>query len=443
MATIMNEPRTLEAAEALIAKNPCRRGPILLATDVADPTDDALRAAASLATHLDVPLDVVSVLEPLYLAGGAIELAPIYGFELDLERRNGRERLIREYVTKTIGSPPHNISVRFGSIAYGIADEARERQATMIVMSAGAHRRRRHYVAGQLAARVLRQANCPVLSVAGPLKVPLSGAVVGIDFGPSSVRAAQAALLLLSPSATLTLTHVAQGISDLPRSRFADSLQESTHTLFERVRAVLRPNTDSVRIETRVVDDGILAAEILDTADRVSAPLVAVGTQGPGLIARLFGGSVAAGVLHGSEVSVLASPPPTPAEALELRLRVAGTAQTTDSVAWSSALDAFSVRNVGRRVVLEVDDPDVGAQVDAGGYVLGGVTYDPHDECVEVMLGDAKHPLNHLTRSVRRPDAIAISTHAARGEEAIEIRHGKGHTVILVLPDSPQSTGAA
>jgi hypothetical protein len=146
----------------------------------------------------------------------------------------------------------------------------------------------------------------------------------------------------------------------------------------------------------------------------------------------VFIGSVAESVMHAAEQAVLAVPPPPAAEALELQRRVSGVATSEGSRDWAVALDGFTRRNAGRSVMLEVTDREHGTHVAGHGYALVGVTYEPTDRCIEIMIGDAQAPLRHLTRSVRDPDAITIARTPGDHGEMLDIRHGSGHTVVVV-----------
>jgi hypothetical protein len=147
-------------------------------------------------------------------------------------------------------------------------------------------------------------------------------------------------------------------------------------------------------------------------------------------------GSVAETILHRTERTVLASPPPLPAEALELWRRVTGVASSSRDQEWAAALDTFTHRNAGRSVMLEVDDPESGAHVASHGYALVGVTYEAKADRVEIMMGDASRPLHHLTRSVLHPDAITM-TASSDGGEVLDIRHGSGHTIVMMADVHP------
>ena len=67
------------------------------------------------------------------------------------------------------------------------------------------------------------------------------------------------------------------------------------------------------------------------------------------------------------------------------------------------------------------------------GYALNGVTYDPHDHRVEIMVGNDAEPLRHLMHSIPHVESIDMTTDDD-GHEVLELRHGRGHTLVLVDP---------
>ena len=73
----------------------------------------------------------------------------------------------------------------------------------------------------------------------------------------------------------------------------------------------------------------------------------------------------------------------------------------------------------------------LGAQMLGRGALIG-VTYDSHDQRVEIMLGDAHRPRRHLIHSIARVESIALTTEKRSGSEALELRHGSGHTLVMV-----------
>jgi nucleotide-binding universal stress UspA family protein len=435
--TVMEAPLSgveVSARPWLAHGNPALRGPILLATDGAGKSGAALIAARLLARRLDVPLEVVSVLEPQLAYGAALGGTPVYLPEVDDSRRERRQAAVLDFVARfSEGDDPPPVHIRFGAIADEIAEVARERQATLVVLGAAPHRRLNHMVGGERAARVLRSSSVPVLSVPPGFSALPQHAVVGVDFAPASVRAAQTALLLLADGGTLTLLHVISPLlGDMPlRDVEGRDPADAIQTLFERLRDEIRPYVPKdVTVETLIRTDLDIDG-ILGGAAAVGADVIAVGTHGPRLLERIFLGSVASSVLHAAPQTVLAVPPPPGAEAMNLWLRITRTATSAKPREWAAALDEFTRRNRGRRVAVEVDDPELGAQM-VGRGALFGVTYDPHDERVEIMVGDAHRARRHLMHSIARVDSIAMTTDDRSGNEALELRHGGGHTLVLI-----------
>lgn len=422
-----------------------RRGPVVLATDGTSRSGAPVLAAQLLARHLDHPLEVVTVLEPIPVYDNMFDADALDSPAIDEARRDAREIAVRDYVGRFSGGAlPTGVHVRGGSVAPEIAQFARELSATVIVVGAAPHRRLRHVVSGARASHVLRSADCPVLSVPPTFSRLPRTALAAVDFGPSSVRAAQAALLLLEEGGTLILAHVlppllSPAALSTPRS---DDPASEIHALFDRLRDELGPFIpDGVKVETRLVTDDPVEG-VLSSAEHVGADLVAVGTHGPGVLARLFVGSVADSVLHAAEQAVLATPPPPRAEALELWRRISGAAVSDRSQDWAAALDAFTRRNAGRDVMLEVSDPESGAKVAGHGYALVGVTYEPADRRVEIMVGDADQPRRHLMRSVQDPHSITMTAASGGRGEVLDIRRGRGHTLVSVAAAGAGTPGA-
>jgi universal stress protein E len=413
--------------------NPARRGPILLATDGAGKSGAAAIAARLLARHLNVPLEVVSVLRLQLPYGDALGGTPMYLPEVDDVQREVRTAAVLEYVANYADGDVPPVHVRFGGIADEIAYVAQERNATLVVVGAAPHQRVNRIIGGERAVHVLRASSVPVLSVPPGFAALPRRIVVAVDFSPASVRAAQTALLLLAPGGTLALLHVIPPLlgDALRRDTQGRDPADAVQSMFGRLRDEVRPYVPKdVTIETLIRTDDDIDG-ILAGAGAVDADLIAVGTHGPRLIERLFVGSVASSVLHAAAQTVLAVPPPPAAESLDLGRRIAGTATSDAPGEWADALDEFTRRNKGRRVAVEVDDPELGAQMLGRGALIG-VTYEPHDQRVEIMLGDAHRTRRHLMHSIAGVDSIAMTTENRSGNEALELRHGSGHTLVMV-----------
>jgi len=424
----------------VVRANPARRGPILLACDGSEKSGAPVIAARLLAEHLGLPLEVATVLEPQAIYGVALGGIPIYVSDVEDARRTTRTRTVEDYVARfSGGAAPVHVHARFGSIALEVAQVARERDATFIVTGAAPHQRLNRIVAGERAGQILRAASCPVLSVPPGFPDAPRNILVAVDFAPASIRAAQAALLMLVDGGTLTLLHLIPPLlSDAPlRDSSGRDPAIAVQTMFERLRDELRPYVpDNVMVETliKIADpvNGIIA-----TASALGADVIAVGTHGPRLLERLFVGTVASSIVHAAPQTVLATPPPPPSESLEFWLRISGTAMSGQPRDWIEALDGFTRRNRGRPATVEIDDPDIGAQLIGRGYALNGVTYDPHDRRAEIMLSDPANPRQHLMHSIPKVESIAMTVDES-AHEVLELRHGRGQTLVLVAPTTAQ-----
>jgi nucleotide-binding universal stress UspA family protein len=417
-----------------MSTNPALHGPVLLATDGTAQSGAAVVAARLIANKLGVPLEVVSVIQPQVMYGAALGGVPIYLPEVDDALRARLLSDVRDYVARFSGTAPApTVHLGFGSIAEEIARVARARSATLVVVGAAPHQRLNHIVAGERAVHVLRASTVPVLSVPPGFSALPQNVLVGIDFAPASIRAAQTALLLLANGGTLTLLHVLSPLlSEAPiRDVTGRDPANAVQMMFGRLRDELRPYApEGVTIETRIKTDadtdGILAA-----ASSLGADLVAVGTHGPRLLERLFLGSVASSVLHAAAQAVLAVPPPRAAEALEIWRRITGTAVSAEPRDWTETLDDFTRRHAGHAARIEIDDPEIGAQMLGSGSLVG-VTYDSHDRRVEIMIGRADDARRHLMHSIPHVDSIAMTAGDSKDGEVLELRHGRGHTLVLV-----------
>jgi nucleotide-binding universal stress UspA family protein len=419
---------------AASTSNPALRGPVLLATDGAGTSGAPVIAARLLAEQLGVPLEVVTVLQPEVIYGVALGGTPVYLPEVDEARRANRLAAVNDFVAEhSRQAPTPKVHVRFGGVAEEIAEVARQRHATLVVVGAAPHQRVNRFIAGERAVQVLRGCTSPVLSVPPGFSALPRNIVVAVDFAPASVRAAQTALLLLAKGGTLTLLHIMPTLlGDAPlRDVAGRDPADSVQTLLGRMRDELRPYVPrDATIETVVEfdqdDKGIVAY-----ASALEADLISVGTHGPRLLERLFVGSVAARVVHTAPQAVLAVPPPPAGEALELWLRITGTATSNRPRDWSDALDGFSRRNKGRKVTIEIDDPQIGAQVLARG-AFAGATYDHHDQRVEVLVGQGDDVRRHVMHSIPSVESIAMTADEGGSSEVLELRHGLGHTLVFV-----------
>ena len=422
MQTLIEHGDTVDSAT--------RTEPIIVATDGLPQSRGALKMARALAGSLHGTINVVAVHQSSALTApdGQLLLDPNVsaGLRADLARRV-REQCMR---AAAADAPIEEIEVLSGEPARVINDVATSRHAQMIIVGMGRHELVDRIFGDETALKVARSSHLPVLAVPDDdFEVPRH-AVVGIDFSEGSVRAARAALRLLGDGGVLELAHV------VPRDRLLFDAWVSQEEYMRFVRHSLTRFRARLAIPAGVrVEDIVLsgdpARELLSYANRIDADLIAAGSHGHGFITRLVIGSVTTKLLRMASCPILV----IPADGHQGDRRGAATSATLtlDGSRWGEVLDDFTRRNTGRRTRLEVDDPELGAQTQEGEYPLLGVTFDPVDQHVEIMLGALGAGEPHLSRSIASVDSLDVLTDRDDQDIALRIRHGEGQTILTLI----------
>ena len=200
-----------------------------------------------------------------------------------------------------------------------------------------------------------------------------------------------------------------------------------------KLRAALASRAPAgVKIGMEVME-GTVELEFIDYVRKHHVGMVAAGTHGPGVLERLIGSSVAT-ILHDASFSVLACPPPPASDRARLRLLATDTVTLPRQDEWAGLLAEVSTRNAGRTVSLEIDDPDVGAQMQAVGLRLAGAAYDPHDGRVELMLGNGPNATQHLTHTIGGVKSVALLRGADGWDRALEVHQQHGSAILTFAP---------
>jgi nucleotide-binding universal stress UspA family protein len=404
-------------------------GPVLVGTDGTESSDAALRAGRELAGRTGSRLIAVAVLETLPLVAGDFGMV-VPPIEAEEARRAALLESVRAQLGRVGGGVDGwSIVVRDGDPAAALAHAAREMKARTIVVGVGHHDLLTRMFGAETALRVLRRTRIPVLAVHPDFARLPTRAVVATDFSLASLRAARAALDLFDGLSELHLVHVAP-VMALQPLEFASWLaiyNEGIPPALERFKAELdAPPHVKVDIITR---QGKPAREVLKYARFVGADLLVTGSRGAGLVDRLLVGSVATGLVRGAFCTVLAVPAPPEGD------RLVGLPEDTINIPreqWGDELDAFTRRNVGRRSVLEVDDPDIGAQEEERDYPFLGAVWDHHDNRVEIMLGDFRKTERHLTRGITDVRQIDLVRDTKGRDRLLRVAHGNGQSILTL-----------
>jgi nucleotide-binding universal stress UspA family protein len=399
---------------------------VLVCTDGRSAATGAVRVGAALAARLGVAAHALAVVEPVpsYVPELVLPLPP----DVEADRLAVTLESVRDQLARVAGgSVAWEVHAERGAPPYAITAGAAARDASLIVLGLGRHSPFDRVFGTETALRVLRLTERPVLAVTEDALALPRRAVAAIDFTPASVRAALTALDLLGPDATLTLVHARPFVrGEGPMvTDWEAAYMRRVEGLFARTVELLAERRADVRLES-VTAVGDPADAVLDAAETRAAHLIAVGTHGAGFVERLILGSVSTAVLRRATCSVLACQQPGAADAARIERRLVGTSDSGDPAGWAELLADFSARNGGRPSRLEVDDPAVGAQLQAHGFAFLGAAHDRHDRRVVVMLGDASDRTRHLSRSIPHVAGLSVLAGEDGRDAVLRVAHGRG-----------------
>lgn len=143
---------------------------ILVPTDFSPPSAAALAAAKALAAQFGAAIHVIHVLNDPYAT--AAFASDVYGY-LPAGLKESWHREAQTHLDALLAPAEREqfrvkTDVVFGSPATGIVDYARDHAINLIVMGTHGRGGVAHLLIGSVAERVVRTAECPVLTVRGP-----------------------------------------------------------------------------------------------------------------------------------------------------------------------------------------------------------------------------------------------------------------------------------
>lgn len=395
--------------------------PVVVASDGTTSADAALRMGAQLVAHGRGALHVVSVLPPapLVAADYGVLLPPI---ETEQQRRDALLTRVRAQVRELLGPESDaTLEIRSGDPASRVAAYAKDVGARAVVVGLGHHDLLDRLFGGETALHILRQAAVPVLAVPTHAQALPSRVIVAMDFSPTSVQAARAALHAFPGVNILYLAHVAPRLELQPEAYAAwmSEYQGGVEPAFERVRAELDV-PPGVTVET-ITLTGKPSRALLDFARSAHVDAIVTGSRGAGFVDRMLVGSTATGLIRGAQVMVLGVP-----------ARSAPVVGPVGQDEWEQRLRDFTHRNAGREATLEVDDPELGAQTVHRGYPFLGAAWDHHDQRVEVMMGE-QDTTRHFTRGIGGVTSVDVLTDGHGRDAVLRIAHGSGQTILTLV----------
>jgi len=308
----MPRPSELELrGAAATATGAVPNGGILIPTDGTHDSDGAVRVGLALARRDGVPVELLSVLEPMPLYDtDAIAIADVD--QLLHVARESREAALDAQRDRTDPRAHYwHTAIEVGGRVAAISAAAQRFGASVIVIGLGAHGAAARVFQRETALRVIRTARTPVLAVPETAWGVPHSALAAIDFTTSSEHAAKAALDLLGDEGTLYLAHVGMRLP-IPHGdpRTWEDAMEGAEGVVPRLEAVARRLTVPPGVQVQYVSlRGEPSHELLAFVQERQIDLLAAGAHGRSPLGRLFLGSVSTKLVRTARCWVLVAPP--------------------------------------------------------------------------------------------------------------------------------------
>ncbi len=288
---------------------------LLVATDFSEHANRAIDWARQIARAHDARLILFHALEPpVPAAAAAPEFVVVPPEIYEQQQEYARTRLEEEAATCRHGGTKTEAHLEIGPPASVLVDAAGKLGADLVVLGTRGLTGLERAFLGSVAARVIRQAPCPVLAVPGApqgRERPIRKLLVPTDFSEDAALAVDAALHLLGPVSSemkIILLHVWRvpvifsPWATFPMESLERGAAENARRHLEEAAKPLRAAGFEVEVEEC---RGEPADEIDRRAAVHDADIIAMGTHGRSGLSRVLLGSVAERTLPTAPCPVL------------------------------------------------------------------------------------------------------------------------------------------
>ena len=407
-------------------------GPVLIASDASDASDATFPVARLLAVHTGASIEVMSAVQPTSVPMYAFDAMPTLGLttaELVAQRttqvRGQLARLVPDMAERAV----RPVTVRSGEPVGEIVQRARELDARVIVVGRGRHGMLERTMGGESVLRLLQRGETPVLAVDPGLERLPRRVVIATDFSAFSVYAAQVALPLCAPDATVELVHVAPNLTE-----HAPGLGDFANEYRTQVQASFRAIIDrlaqrEMTFETTLLE-GNVSTRLMEHLERHPADLIVTATHGYGFLRRVMLGSVAAVLVRSAPCSVLCVPGTAHTHAAARAQTPVPSDQTRaiplDTL--DAQLAAFTERHRGHACTVEVQRRDIGTHALGHHLALAGMSYEAAGRTFTMSFGPSEEPGNHLSHQVPGCEQVVVVSDASGRERRLVVKQGGGVT---------------
>ncbi len=294
---------------------------VLCPVDFSDHARHALDYASAVARWYGATISVLYVrplATPIFAAGPYVGAEAFPPMSMTEAERHETRKALEAFVAddRAAGVSVDALVIEDLNVTTAITDQARALGADLLVMGTHGRSGFQRLLLGSVTERVMRTAECPVLTVPPRAvdSVPRSPVAIeritcGVDFSDASAHALTfAASLAGLCQATLTVVHVLELLPDTSdlgsfdmsayrASRFDDAKA--------RISTLLTPAiTASCRTQELLIG-GKPGREILRVAADQQSDVIVLGTHGRAVVERLFFGSAAAHVVRHATCPVI------------------------------------------------------------------------------------------------------------------------------------------
>ena len=429
MSTMMHAtPEVLALIEPTLLPD----GPIIVATDTTPESDAAFPLAAALADRAKSEIIAVTVIEPMNV--------PIYGVDgmvvsMDSfdDSEAARDQATRAQLIRMVSSTAKwPVIVRMGEPGREVSAVADTMHARLIVIGRGRHHGLDRVFGGESALRLVQLGDAPVLAVEDGLTSAPRRVVIATDFSPFSLYAAQVAMSVVAPDATVWLLHVGPPFDESVTylKERAEAYRAQAAKAFAHMKTKFAQS--HMQFES-VVLTGSAPDQLLRFIAEQKADLVVTATHGYGFIRRMLLGSVAATLIRNAPCSVLVVPGSARTVAESRASRLPNTQTRTLPLAQlDTELAQFTHRNTARLCLVEIDQADFGAQVLGQELPLVGASFDRHGSDVSLMFGTSVLKGRHLTHTISGVTQVDVTQNGGGMDQVLRIVNTEGQTLVTL-----------
>lgn len=400
---------------------------LVVATDGSDAADAAFTAASLIEKKTGCRVHVVTVLEPLPIVLPSPQAIAV-PIEVENARVDATRQAAEQQARRFDPEGTWDVSLLVGQPGDAIARFVRENNAELLVIGANKHSVWGRIFGEETAMEIARCVNVPLFIAAQDLKRLPKRVLVSMDIKPFGLENLPGVLTAISETKTVSCVHV-KPRADFMGLDWADYDREYEVAMQDRFAGIEKMLHKAGLGADLIVRHGDVTRELGDFAEFAKAELLVVGINRKSGMLRATSGRLAGRMLRRLATSILILPSPVQGKVRTEFPHDGTTDVLRNPEQWSKALKAFSMRNAGRVCNVEVDDPELGALMEARAYPLLGVDYDHKDGRLTIMIGDSQGTERHLVRSIPSPDSVSVLSVGGR-DTALSVVHGAGQTIL-------------